>query len=71
MTVLDGTHDWDFSLDGQECMCTANPAFPSVVFDQLVVYLKRQLENSGITTITVIDPGTFPVSDIKSIDLEI
>lgn len=71
ITVLAASHDWDFSLTGDACSVAVNPAFPSVVFDQLVVYLKRRLAEAGISAVTAVAPGTVHADGIKSIDLEI
>lgn len=71
ITVRAGSHDWDFSLTGDACSFAVNPAFPSVVFGRLVVYLKRRLAEAGISAVTAVAPGDFHADGIKSIDLEI
>lgn len=71
VTLVDGERSWDFSIEGSACLFTSKPAFASVVFEKLVVYLKRQLTNSGIVTVSWHDPETGEHADIKSVDLEI
>lgn len=71
ISVRAGSHDWDFSLTDAECTYAVNPEFPSVVFGQLVVYLRRCLEDAGITSVKAAYPGGYTLDNIKSIDLEI
>lgn len=71
LTCFEGIHCWEFTLSGNKCVFTSDPAFKPVNFEKFVLYLKSIFLKSGITEISSYILGANPASVPKFVDLEI
>lgn len=71
ITVNDQERMWDFRLDSNSCVFGVNPSLPPSKFEQLIVYLTRQLSPYGIQAVEGGVPNARSRGGFTAVNLEI